>query len=106
MTQTEAKAIYLEMWRYLAEHPEISDKTYLPEHIFEKIAYFNGWCPLCELFRDGRKFCPGCPLSGENYFCYTKGQPFYRWHIARSKKDREAAAKDMWHLGEAWEVGE
>jgi hypothetical protein len=57
MTKQEAKELSLEVWRYLAEHPEIQMKRYLPDEIWDKIKDMACACPLCEV-----NPCHKCPL--------------------------------------------
>jgi hypothetical protein len=105
MTQKEAKEISLEVWRYLAEHPWIRDKSYLPKDLYEKVKDLQCMCPLCELFHDHFGYeCPGCPLSGEGYFCYSPGRPYRRWANTGIKETRGEAAEEIVRLIEAWEV--
>jgi hypothetical protein len=75
MTPIEAKELTLEVWRYLAEHPEIIDKFHLPGYLWEKIVRLDQFCPLCELYRGNshRLVCPKCPLQRCN-----KGSLYYR----------------------------
>jgi hypothetical protein len=77
MTQKEAKEISLEVWRYLAKHPECFSKDVLPDELWEKIHDLTSECPLCELFYID-DFCPGCPLdtAGEN--CLDRSA-YQRW---------------------------
>jgi len=84
MTKQEAKELSLEVWRYLAEHPEISSKANLPEPLFDKIKVMMNQCPLCEL--PPKEFCKGqkCPLNRCRGICPTR----YR-HGSRGRKHEE-----------------
>jgi hypothetical protein len=109
MTKQEAKELSLEVWRYLADHPEIGDKFDLPTSILGKIVDLVYDCPLCELFHNPDIFCPGCPLSGENYYCCTLGEAYERWwaeRIFNSKPGIAEAAQEIVRRIEAWEVEE
>jgi hypothetical protein len=104
MTKQEAKELSLEVWRYLAEHPEIDRKDDLPKPLFSKIVHCLSRCPLCELFNIGHLSCPGCPLTGEDYSCESPGQPYCRWTDASSPFDRKEAAAGIVRQIEAWEA--
>jgi hypothetical protein len=112
MSKFEAKELSLEVWRYLAEHPEIGSKRSLPGEILCKIEPLRNWCPLCALFFKLASYCPGCPLSGKNYcgnnyFCETPSEPYFRWEWEERRHDvRREAASEIVRRIEAWEVDE
>jgi hypothetical protein len=107
MTCKEAKELSLEVWRYLAEHPEIARKGDLPAPLWKKIMHLRCYCPLCELFFiSGSSSCPGCPLSGKDYRCESHGQPYSGWHWAGPKAVRKEAAEEIVRRIGAWEVEE
>ena len=106
MTRKEAKELSLEMWRYLAEHPEIDDKGDLPDGVFERIKYFStqcAQCPLCGLFHPETNYayeCPGCPPDAKNdngagLLCFT-------WFVASSEEIRQKTAREMAAVIENW----
>jgi hypothetical protein len=94
MTKQEAKELSLEVWRYLAEHPEIRRKENLPDGIYNKIRDLEFECPLCEVLR----YCALCPLAD----C----APYERWVDKRDTKVRQGAAREIVRLIEAWEPEE
>jgi hypothetical protein len=100
MTYKYAKKLSLEVWRYLAEHPEIKAKRLLPAALFSKIVNLYCECPLCEVFRD--RCYEGCPLYPANYTCIAPGEPYYRWLNAKRKAGRKKAAEKIVRLIEAW----
>jgi hypothetical protein len=102
MNKQEAKATSLEVWRYLATHPEIRDKNDLPEELLCKIRRLRSRCPLCELFKASREFCPGCPLDDVN--CMWAGSPYDKWCYAGSPEKRRNAAESIVRRIENWEV--
>jgi hypothetical protein len=108
MTKKEVKELSLKVWRYLAEHPEITRKQDLPGELYGAIRNLMCECPLCELLLTIYSFgCPRCPLSeGEDYYCCTPGQPYYRWGKAAFAKERKEAAEEIVRRIEAWEVGD
>ena len=95
MTKAEAKELSLEVWRYLAEHPETEKKRDLPADIIYKIKKFFVWCPLCELFNNGEDNCSGCPLDDDN--CKNKGSLYELWDFSpygeEGNKRRAKAAR-------------
>jgi len=100
MTPKEAKELSLEVWRYLAEHPEIRRKKELPQEIYEKIDDSLWECPLCKLFYDFPAVCPKCPLER----C-DRGSDYSNWcntHSYEENARREAAQKIVAAI-EAWE---
>jgi hypothetical protein len=105
MTKREAKEICLEVWGYLAEHPEIVMKNWLPSELYEKIEYLDSRCPLCEV---NSVDCSGCPLSLGDERCFGRESVYSRW--ARSKADdyetRREAALRIVEIVEAWEPEE
>jgi hypothetical protein len=99
MTRKEAKALFLEVWRYLAEHPEIESRIDLPPVIFNKIERLINWCPLCDIFVEGD--CEGCPL---NVGISCADGSFANYTYAMSASGRAAAAKEIVSLIEAWDA--
>ena len=89
MTQQEAKEITLEVWRYLKDHPWISEKKNLPKKLYAKIKDLYCRCPLC--------------LEDEGYFCCGY---YWVWVFAPTNKEREKAAAKIVELVEAWEPEE
>ncbi|MDR0709628.1 MAG: hypothetical protein LBF77_06150 [Spirochaetaceae bacterium] len=111
MTRKEAKELSLEVWRYLAGHPEIRGKKALPLTLFRKIRDIPCHCPLCGLFiATGSSYrdCPGCPLSGGGYYCGSDGHPYDRWNCSLSRETgvRKEAAEEIVRVIEAWEAEE
>jgi hypothetical protein len=111
MTRQEAKELSLEVWRYLAEHPEIKGKEGLPTLLFNKIERLRLQCPLCEVFcvkvikASGAYIsCRGCPLAEGDRRCFDRGCVFHRW--ANSNRKGKASAREIVRLIEAWEAGE
>ena len=100
MTAHEAKALSLEVWQYLAEHPEIKYKRDLPKAIFSKIEKLENTCPLCELYYDDYSGCPECPLEDCTYFSL-----YGRWCYC-SKDERQSAAQAIVNKIKAWEPKE
>jgi len=103
MTPKKAKELSLEVWRYLAEHPEIREKRNLPQEIYKKIEGLLCSCPLCELLYGCRAVCPKCPLGRCNENSY-----FYIWANTYSyeNKARQSAAQKIVAAIEAWEPEE
>ena len=104
MTEEEAKEISLEVWRYLAEHPEIKYKRNLPKELVDKIEEFSCWCPLCELFC-AYDYCPGCPLDDAN--CKNDNSLFDLWEHSpygeEGRAQRAKAAAEIARKIKAWE---
>ncbi len=103
MTKRQAKKLTLEVWRYLAEHGEISLKIKLPPKILNKISGMNAMCPLCEYFFEiERTLCRGgCPLNEK---CIGRNGLYQKWVDAVDEKTRAAAALAIVRKVEAWKV--
>jgi hypothetical protein len=104
MTAKRAKAIALEVWEYLAEHPEIYYKGDLPKGLYAKIRHLSNECPLCELFYVFElSHCRECPLKS----CSPRGKSLYgKWCDASSEKGRKTNAQKIAEKIRAWEPGE
>jgi hypothetical protein len=99
MTEREAKELCLEVWRYLAEHPETARKSDLPKALYARISSLQCECPLCEVCS-----CDQCPLYTKQRACSDEGEPYARWNHARTPGTRRKAAKEIVQRVEAWEV--
>jgi hypothetical protein len=106
MTQKEAKELSLELWTYLAAHPECYAKNQVPKELYSKIAVLAGSCPLCEVF-DGC-FCIGCPLKIAGCRCDYEDSPWSEWICSRIKETgkRKQAAERIVQIISAWEPEE
>jgi hypothetical protein len=99
MTKQEAKELSLEVWRCLAEHPEIRRKGDLPDRILNKISGLPNAFPLCAVLRAE---CALCTLNS----CMRASLPFCRWSNAMDNEVRQGAAREIVRLIEAWEPEE
>lgn len=102
LTKQEAKDVTLEVWRYLAAHPEIFMKDFLPIELYRKIINYRNMCPLCELFFVERsRDCPECPLKSCDH-----GSFYSRWYHAEETEDeketRRINAEGIVAAVEAW----
>ena len=99
-----AKQDALAVWRYLAEHGEVSDKEALPAKLLKKVENDISHCPLCTMFRYGG-ICGACPLSVGRANCLSVLHPYNLWNGPfNTSEGRAAAAREIVHLIEAWEV--
>jgi len=101
LTQKEAKVLALEVHQYLVEHPEITDKKYLPSNLWDKIKNLHNICPLCEACfaeRNEEMECPECPLKGygENGYCRS-------WSRIKTIKERKKYAQLVVGKVSVWE---
>jgi hypothetical protein len=105
MTQKEAKELTLELWRYLAEHPECYAKIMVPPQVYEKIRDFQVECPLCEMFMY-EDTCEKCPLdkAGEN--CGNENGVWGKWIHSTDETTRKAAAERIVEIVSVWEPEE
>jgi hypothetical protein len=104
MTRKEAKELSLEVWVYLAKHPDIMEKEQLPKYIFSKISNCECRCPLCEVF--AFSLCIGCPLDKAGESCTDCHSLWTKWNSAREEDTRKQAAERIVQIISAWEPEE
>jgi hypothetical protein len=102
LTKKKAKELTLEIWRYLAEHPEINTKDDLPEELLSKIRDMCDRCPLCTFAIQNGLRCRDCVLPN----CCYKKSPFNKWISSETKEERADAAMEIVRRIEAWDIGE
>jgi macrodomain Ter protein organizer (MatP/YcbG family) len=105
MTRKEAIDLSLEVWRYLAAHPEIADKICLPDDLYNKIKDMINQCPLCEYSSINKGLCKDCPITfeekGKFIKCSRDRLPYMKWFNAKTKETRKEAATAIVRLLEA-----
>jgi hypothetical protein len=89
MTKRKAFELTIEIWAYLAEHPEINDKADLPEELYKEIKRLTCRCPLCAYYKMS---CGRCILPSIDW---GKCLLFSKWQRATSKRDRSRAARKI-----------
>jgi hypothetical protein len=102
MTKKEAKAIVVEVWSYLAQHPDIRYKADLPNYLFSKIEHCDNDCPFCDLFYVNN--CVRCPLYAAGERCTYGGSAYWLWRYS-ARDDfatRARAAKRVAEIAAAW----
>ena len=99
ITAQEAKELSLEVWRYLAAHPEVDSKHKLPNDLLRKIIDMDSLCPLCELYKE--RPCYKCPLK-----TCDENSPYDKWRFTNNKAERQTAAQEIVEAIEAWEPEE
>jgi hypothetical protein len=106
MTQKEAKELTLELWRYLAEHPECWTKAQTPQDLYKKIKGLFAECPLCEIIQGGP--CDPCPLAAAGEGCGKEGSAFDKWSYTdpEDKDARKESAELIVKIVSAWEPEE
>jgi hypothetical protein len=107
MTQKEAKELTLELWRYLAEHPECFSKMRVPDSLLDRIRPLQYQCPLCESMHHD-DHCKGCPLADGRRGCEEWDSPWRRWRLCGIDNVfvRKAAAERIVKIVSAWEPEE
>jgi hypothetical protein len=108
MTQKKVKELTLELWRYLAEHPECRSKCQVPRRIYKKIWGFLADCPLCEFFNVTRDYCKKCPLCNAGESCRNSDSPWHWWFNSdfEDLAARKKAAEQIVEIVSAWEPEE
>jgi len=89
MTKRKAFELTIEVWTYLAEHPEIQDKDVLPKALYKKISRLRCRCPLCSYYKMA---CERCILPSTGAGICTL---FNVWQWYNSKRDRVRAARKI-----------
>jgi hypothetical protein len=100
MTQKEAKELTLELWRYLAEHPECYKKNQVPKDLYDRIKRLTYKCPLCSIF--WRRGCDRCPLKNAGDQCHVSGSVYDVWSDSGEKAIRKAAAEHIVEIVSTW----
>ncbi len=98
LTAKKAKKLTIEIWTYLAEHPEIKLKQHLPIRLYNQIDNMSSRCPLCEFNYDT---CEECILNN----C-EEGSDFDNWDMT-SKDDidvRKEAATNIVNKVKSWKI--
>jgi hypothetical protein len=103
MTQKEAKELSLELWTYLAEHPECYARDRVPDELYSKVKMIEGFCPLCAVFDNC--FCTGCPLKIARCKCIGEDSPWSEWVNSSIKETdrRKQAAERIVQIVSAWD---
>jgi hypothetical protein len=96
----EAKAVGLEVWKHLEEHPEISKKADLPKELSSKVKDLSCMCPDCPAFRHVRA-CPGCPFIGNTY-----RNLIIHWANSHKDSERKILAASAMTIIQAWDTEE
>jgi hypothetical protein len=109
MTQKEAKELTLELWGYLAEHPECRFKYDVLVELWNKINRLRNSCPLCEAVLCGKaafECGTGCPLAKAGENCFGYNSPWEKWSTTRLTSVRKTAATRIVEIVSAWEPEE
>ena len=104
MTAQGAKELSLQIWGYLAGHPDIRHKSDLPGWLFVQIEHMVLNCPLCELFIQNVGFnftCSCCPLIS----CNTDGSLYNNWARSATREEREYHARRVLGAIGSWDAG-
>ena len=103
ITANYTKMLSLKIWRYFAEHPEISHKDELPDELFSQIKNMVLNCPLCEFFLQNAGpilYCSDCPLNS----CNTDGSLYNNWARSTSCEERKHHAQKIVDAIDAWDT--
>lgn len=107
MEKEEAKELTIEVWEYLAAHPEVIAKIQIPRPLYSRISHMIADCPLCELFVTS--YCKGCPLYETGNCCTSKDTlsgPYGEWAESDigDHKTRAIAAQKIVDITKAWVI--
>jgi hypothetical protein len=96
MTLKEATEAEIEVWRYLAKHPEIKRRHNLPEELFGGRDEYSHK-PLCCYAHTKRDYsCAGCPMhfteNGRIVECDDINHPRWLWLWTGNKRLRKTYA--------------
>ena len=107
MTPQEAKKLSIEVWTYLAEHPEIWNKDKLPVKLYKQIENMRGQCPLCELYSYRvykRRYKYSCRKQCPLYCCNRKQHAWNIWNNTMDASIVSKAALEIVDKLKAWEI--
>jgi len=88
MTEEKALKLTIDVWHYLATHPELTKKTDLPPNLWNKLMGLTSTCPLCSFYQrySWGENCKRCPLVNILGFsddfrgdCMLKGGFYIAW---------------------------
>ena len=99
MKAVEAKELCLDVWEYLAGHPEIEHKSDLPRDLWVRIVHLNSRCPLCEYFRSQ---CSRCPLRSCSENVNTAWRRWNNYSLPKVK--RMNAAMEIVKKVRSWDA--
>ena len=100
-TKREAKALFIELWQHLADHPEISNKNDIKDaDLRERILACYCLCPIAEWMEENHGFaCSECSLDCLKYKndldCTESVSDWQNWLYAADNETRKAAAERM-----------
>ena len=80
------------MWKWLAENPGKRKDDYLLNVPPDQRPHPTYDCHLCDIWFSYAK-CPGCPLSGNGYYCVVDGQPFRDYCDAEISEESKHALR-------------
>jgi hypothetical protein len=109
MTQKEAKKLTLELWGYLAKHPECRFISEIQPELRNRIFYLFNKNPLCEVFlaEKSRDSCgSSCPLGKAGEDCFCADSPWRNWATSASRNIRKKAAERIVEIVSKWEPEE
>lgn len=96
-SKQKAKKIGIELWQYLADHPDIGSKCWIKDaELQTRINRYLCSCPLCEFYNNsetGQMTCVGCPLAAKYGPCseanpHIQQQPYMLWAGLASRERR------------------
>ena len=89
LTKKEALEKTIEMWTWLAEHPEASKKDYCKENNIVNRPFCGCYC--CQYASEQNSLLPNtenkircghCPIWNVSNLCTTYNSPYYSYHSA------------------------
>lgn len=100
LTKKEALEKTIEMWTWLAKHPEVEKKDYFKENNIKDVPVHDRYC--CEygeqIYKDDISKCAICPIctNGMVIGCLESSSPYFNWrHEAHSKSKRTKYALEI-----------
>ena len=96
MNAQEAKALSIEVWEYLAAHPEITWEADLPSELYGQIHDFWNHCPICTLYKMKCEKCSVSPCPWDDNGEHGK------WRDADNAEIRREAAMRIVEILKAW----
>jgi len=90
LTITRALELSIVKWKFLVEHPELSENYHTHKIYPEEIKGINAGCGLCEFYKVDMHSCSDCPLKEWDFVCC------YEYYMAQDGwGDNHASKEDV-----------
>ncbi len=88
LTKKEALEKTIEMWTWLAEHPEAEKKDYFKENNISNRPICDCYCCQYALEINAKSRCRYCPAWFDTNGCYVDNSPYFKWRYEKDSKSK------------------